>query len=176
VTPDPAPEGRTRGALAGLRVLDIANLLPAPLIAAMLGDFGADVVKVEPPGGDGLRFLGFARDGHSLPWALAGRNKRTVVLDPESDDGRVLLQQLTDAADVVIVNQPSKVLDRWGCTYEAIAARNPACIFSHTRGTAKKMVGRQSGRSSETVEIERANQVSPPAATSPRCETDRSVM
>ena len=106
-------------------MLDLANLLPAPLIAAMLGDFGADVVKVEPPNGDGLRFLGFARDGRSLPWALAGRNKRTVVLDPETDDGRALMQRLTDVADVVIVNQPRKVLERWGCTYEAIAARNP---------------------------------------------------
>ncbi len=126
--PDPTPEGATRGALAGLRVLDLANLLPAPLIAAMLGDFGADVVKVEPPGGDGLRFLGFARDGRSLPWALAGRNKRTVELDPETDEGRALVQRLADVADVVIVNQPHKVLERWGCTYEAISARNPGAI------------------------------------------------
>ena len=57
-----------------------------------------------------------------------GRNKRTVELDPETDDGRALLQRLTDVADVVIVNQPHKVLERWGCTYEAIAARNPAAI------------------------------------------------
>ena len=94
----------------------------------MLGDFGADVVKVEPPGGDGLRSLGFAREGRSLPWALAGRNKRTVLLDPDTADGRTLVQQLTDVADVVIVNQPRKVLERWGCTYEAISARNPGAI------------------------------------------------
>src|SRR5437867_12886327 len=98
--PDPTVDGVTRGALAGLRVLDLANLLPAPLIAAMLGDFGADVVKVEPPSGDGLRSLGFARDGRSLPWALAGRNKRTVALDPETDEGRALVQRLSDVADV----------------------------------------------------------------------------
>ena len=116
------------GALAGLRVLDLANLFPGPLVAAMLGDFGADVVKVEPPGGDGLRHLGVSRDGHSMPWALAGRNKRTVMLDPESPDGRDLLQRLTAVADVVVVNQPRKVLERWGCTYEEIAARNPSAV------------------------------------------------
>jgi crotonobetainyl-CoA:carnitine CoA-transferase CaiB-like acyl-CoA transferase len=118
----------TPGALAGLRVLDLANLFPAPLVAALLGDFGADVVKVEPPEGDSLRGLGVARAGRSMPWALAGRNKRTVVLDPDSADGRELMQRLTAVADVVVVNQPRRVLERWGCTHEAIASRNPAAV------------------------------------------------
>jgi len=82
------------GALSGVKVLDIATLYPAPLLAAMLGDFGADVVKVEPPSGDPLRAVG------TVPWAVAGRNKRSVVVDFDTDDGLDLLQQLIAVADV----------------------------------------------------------------------------
>ncbi|MGH7336728.1 MAG: CoA transferase, partial [Myxococcota bacterium] len=67
--------------LDGLRVLDIGTLFPAPLCAAMLGDLGADVIKIEPPGGDGLRGIGAQVEGHSLAWAVVGRNKRSITLD-----------------------------------------------------------------------------------------------
>lgn len=112
----------TDGALAGVRVLDVATLYPAPLLAAMLGDFGADVVKVEPTGGDPLRDIG------DMPWAIAGRNKRSVQLDLDAPDGIDLLQRLTAAADVVVTNQPDSVLARWGCSEDELAARNPRAI------------------------------------------------
>ena len=78
-------------ALAGLRVLDISTFLAAPQISAMLGDFGADVVKLEPPGGEALRKIGAQRNGHSLQWAMTSRNKRTITCDLDTDEGRDLL-------------------------------------------------------------------------------------
>jgi formyl-CoA transferase len=113
------------GALAGVRVLDLATLYPAPLLAAMLGDFGADVVKVEPHGGDPLRTIG------AVPWAIAGRNKRSVQVDLDTRGGVELLQRLAAAADVVVCNQPEHVLGRWGCTDDELAARNPRTVIVH---------------------------------------------
>ena len=69
------------GALAGLRVLDISSFLAAPQVATFLGDFGADVVKVEPPSGEALRRIGASRNGESLVWAMVSRNKRVITCD-----------------------------------------------------------------------------------------------
>jgi crotonobetainyl-CoA:carnitine CoA-transferase CaiB-like acyl-CoA transferase len=115
-------------ALAGLRVLDLSSFMAAPQVSAMLGDFGADVVKVEPPAGDPMRSMGVRRNGHSLMWALVGRNKRSVVLDADTEPGRARLRSLTAVADVVVVNQPRPLLQRWTVTPEEIAARNPRAV------------------------------------------------
>jgi formyl-CoA transferase len=112
-------------ALSGVKVLDVATLFPAPLLAAMLGDFGADVVKVEPQAGDPLRAFGVA------PWAVAGRNKRSVRLDFATTEGLDLLHRLVAVADVIVLNQPRALLERWGCTDDQIAARNPRAIVAH---------------------------------------------
>jgi crotonobetainyl-CoA:carnitine CoA-transferase CaiB-like acyl-CoA transferase len=116
--------GMVDGALAGLRVLDISTLFAAPQIAAVLGDLGADVVKVEPPHGDPLRSMGAQRDGRSLMWALAARNKRAITLDLDSEGGRDLLQRLVEQTDVLVENYPRSTLERWRCTYDELAARN----------------------------------------------------
>ncbi|HEY8523746.1 MAG TPA: CoA transferase [Acidimicrobiales bacterium] len=125
-----APPGAAgvAGALAGLRVADLSTLLAGPQVAALLADLGADVVKVEPPDGDPLVRLGAQRSGRSLPYVLANRGKRRVVVDPATDEGRADLARLTTAADVVVTNQPRKLLARWDCTPEAIAARNPRAV------------------------------------------------
>jgi formyl-CoA transferase len=115
-------------ALSGVRVLDLATLFPAPMVAAMLGDLGADVVKVEPPSGDALRVTGAMRGDRSYVWALAGRNKRAVEVAFDTDEGLDVVRRLTAAADVVVLNQPPRVLERWGCTYDEIAARNPGAV------------------------------------------------
>src|SRR5437588_8828721 len=94
------------GALAGLRVLDISNLLAAPQVSAILGDFGADVVKVEPPGGDPLRLIGAQRGGGSLMWAFVNRNKRGITLDIGSPDGEGVFRELVPHFDVVVHNLP----------------------------------------------------------------------
>lgn len=115
-------------ALAGLRVLDLTNLLAAPQIAATLADFGADVVKIEPPKGDPLRRIGVQRGGASPQWALVSRNKRAITLDLDRAEGRRVFGELVDRADVLIENLPAKLLARWGCQPEALHARNPRLV------------------------------------------------
>jgi crotonobetainyl-CoA:carnitine CoA-transferase CaiB-like acyl-CoA transferase len=124
-----SPRNTAGGALHGLRVLDISTLFAAPLIAAMLGDFGADVVKVEPPQGDPLRAMGAQRDDRSLMWALVARNKRAVTLDFDDDAGLDLLHRLVEHADVLVENFPRSTLECWQCTYEDLSARNPRLVM-----------------------------------------------
>jgi crotonobetainyl-CoA:carnitine CoA-transferase CaiB-like acyl-CoA transferase len=116
------------GALAGLRVVDLSTLLAGPQVAALLADLGADVIKVEPPSGDPLQSLGAQRAGRSLPYVLANRGKRRVVVDPAQPEGLADLVHLTERADVVVTNQPRPLLERWDCTPDAIAARNPGAV------------------------------------------------
>lgn len=116
-------------ALAGLHVVDLSTLLAAPQVSALLGDFGADVVKIEPPEGDPLRRLGAVRGGRSVPYALATRNKRLARGDFRSEEGLEQIRQLIDVADVVVVNQPRSLLERWGLTYEQLAARNARLVY-----------------------------------------------
>jgi len=115
-------------ALSGLKVLDLSSFLAAPQISAILGDFGADVVKVEPPHGDAMRSMGVQRNGHSPMWALVSRNKRSVVIDTETPEGLDKLHQLVSASDVVVLNHPRSLLERWQLTPEAIAQRNDRAI------------------------------------------------
>jgi crotonobetainyl-CoA:carnitine CoA-transferase CaiB-like acyl-CoA transferase len=113
------------GALSALRVLDVSTLFAGPSAAAILADFGADVVKAELPGGDPLRWMGAQRGGHSVPWALVGRNKRVIAVDPDRGD---LLVRLTSVSDVVVLNQPRHVLARWRCTPAELEERNPRAV------------------------------------------------
>jgi len=137
-------------ALEGLRVLDLAILFSAPQIAAMLGDLGADVVKLEPPprdgkpGGDPMRQMGEQRGGRSLMWGLVARNKRTVTCDPTTDDGRALLHRLIETADVVVENLPRRTLEQWACTPEQMQAINPNAIVVSVScyGTSGPYAGR----------------------------------
>ena len=118
---EPAP-------LAGLRVLEVATLYAAPQVGAMLGDLGADVVKIEPPAGDPMRRMGVLRDGMSRTWAWVARHKRSVVLDLDSDEDRATFEALVKVADVLVENLPPAVRSRWGCGYEQLAALNPALV------------------------------------------------
>jgi crotonobetainyl-CoA:carnitine CoA-transferase CaiB-like acyl-CoA transferase len=117
------------GALDGLRVLDLSTLFAAPQVATILGDFGADVVKVEPPEGDPLRHMGISRDGESLMWAMVGRNKRSLTLDPTTPDGQATLHRLVAVADVVVENQGPRVLAKWRATWEELSAVNPRLVM-----------------------------------------------
>jgi crotonobetainyl-CoA:carnitine CoA-transferase CaiB-like acyl-CoA transferase len=132
-TPTPVAEG---GPIAGLRVLELATLNAGPGLGAMLGDLGADVVKVELPAGDDFRVLGTAASGPPRPglWNLVARNKRMVTLDYKQPAGVALLGRLTAVADVVVCNQPPALLERMDCSYPAIAARNPGAVVVQVSG------------------------------------------
>lgn len=115
-------------ALAGLRVLDLTTLLAAPQIAAMLGDFGADVVKIEPLAGDPLRQLGLRRGEGSPAWAWVSRNKRAITLDLDQAEGQRTFRRLVAEADVLVENLTPALRERWQCSYETLANRNPRLV------------------------------------------------
>jgi crotonobetainyl-CoA:carnitine CoA-transferase CaiB-like acyl-CoA transferase len=115
-------------ALDGLRVLDVSNLLAAPVVSAILADFGADVVKVEPPAGDPLRTMGARRDGRSLMWAFANRNKRAITLDLGSAGGQQLFRRLVPHFDVLVENLTTELRARWHCTYDELHALHPSLV------------------------------------------------
>ena len=116
--------------LAGLRVLEVATFFAAPQIGAMLGDLGADVVKVEPPSGDPMRRMGVQRDGVSRNWAWVSRHKRSVVLDLDLEDGadRATFGRLVGAADVLVENVDAKTRARWGLSYDELSVQNPRLV------------------------------------------------
>ena len=124
-------------ALAGLRVIDMATVFAGPGAARHLADFGADVVKVEPPAGDGVRRMGWfpPEGGDSYTWKLLGRNKRAIVLDLKSDAGRDALLRLADTADVLDRELPARA--RWSGSASAptcCCARNPRLVVLRVTG------------------------------------------
>ncbi|WP_328722251.1 CoA transferase [Streptomyces sp. NBC_00247] len=123
-TPTPTP-------LSGLRVLDLATLFAGPLAATMLGDFGAEVIKVEHPRKpDPSRGHGPAKDGVGLWWKLLGRNKRNLTLDLSSPGGREVLLRLAAESDVIVENFRPGTLERWGLGWEELEAVNPRLVLA----------------------------------------------
>lgn len=120
--------------LQGLKVLDVASLFAGPLIATLMADFGADVIKVEHPRGDSLRTMGWAREGQSLWWAFVARNKRTVSLNLSRPEGAQILLELARDADILIENFRPGTMERWGLGWEELRAVNPRLIMIRTTG------------------------------------------
>ena len=122
--------------LSGLRVLELGQILAGPFAGAMLAYFGADVVKVEPPGnGDPIRSWRLLDDdGTSLWWRSLGRNKRCVTLDLGVPEGQGLARRLAARADVLIENFRPGTMERWGLGPEQLCAENPGLIFARISG------------------------------------------
>jgi crotonobetainyl-CoA:carnitine CoA-transferase CaiB-like acyl-CoA transferase len=121
--------------LDGVRVLDLATLAAAPLTATYLGEFGADVIKVEQPdGGDPIRTWGHQRDGIGLMWKSISRNKRSITLNLRCGEGQALARRLVERADVVIVNTRPQTLRAWGLDYERLRAVNDRIVMLHVTG------------------------------------------
>ncbi|WP_262059932.1 CaiB/BaiF CoA transferase family protein [Streptomyces sp. STR69] len=117
--------------LSGLRVLDLATLFAGPLAATMLGDFGAEVIKVEhPTKPDPSRGHGPSRDGVGLWWKLLGRNKRTITLDLSKPGGRATLLRLAATADVIIENFRPGTLEKWDLGWAELSAANPKLVLA----------------------------------------------
>ena len=118
-------------ALAGITVVDVSTLFAGPLAATILGDFGADVIKIEHPAkGDPARGHGPAKDGVPLWWTLLGRNKRCATLDLSRPAGADLLKRLLTGADVLIENFRPGTLERWGLGPDVLAEVNPRLVVA----------------------------------------------
>ena len=127
--PNLAPE-----ALAGIKVLDLATLFAGPLMATILGDFGADVLKIEHPRGDPARTHGPSKDGVPLWWAQLARNKRCISLYLGSPDGAELFKRLVADADVVVENFRPGTIEKWGLGPDILHAINPGLIIARVTG------------------------------------------
>ena len=122
--------------LSDLRVIDMSTVLAGPNCARYLADFGADVIKVERPGGDSLRGMAWRdpRDGEGLWWKLVNRNKRTVVLDVKDDADRELLLGLVDDAHVLVENSRPGTMERLGLGPDVLLERNPGLVMTRVSG------------------------------------------
>jgi crotonobetainyl-CoA:carnitine CoA-transferase CaiB-like acyl-CoA transferase len=129
------PQISARGALHGVRILDMATVLAAPLGATLCADHGADVVKLElPGGGDALRGLEPVEDGVPLWWKVANRGKRGITLDVRKDAGRELFLSLLPQFDVLVENFRAGTLDRWGLDIATLHRANPRLIVVRLTG------------------------------------------
>lgn len=122
----------------GLKVIDCASFIAAPAAATVLSDFGADVVKIEPPTGDAFRQTGFApgqpTTAHNFPWIVDARNKRSVAVDLASADGKEILRRLVAGADVFITNYPVHVREKLGFDFATLEQLNPRLIYASFSG------------------------------------------
>lgn len=125
--------------LSDIKVLDISTFIAAPSAAVVLGDFGADVIKIEQPGsGDPNRgavaFAAYPKSEVNYPWLMDSRNKRSIALDLKHPASLDVLAQLVGQADVLITNMPPKVRERLGIRYEDLASLNPRLIYASLTG------------------------------------------
>ena len=133
---DPTPFGP----LAGLKVIELGQLIAGPFAGKTLGDFGAEVIKIEPPasdgkpGGDPLRLWRMLHNGTSVWWQVQSRNKKSVALDLKDPESRDIVRRLIDEADIVVENFKPGVMEAWGLGYEDLASRNPGLILCRISG------------------------------------------
>ncbi|HEX7933503.1 MAG TPA: CoA transferase [Paraburkholderia sp.] len=122
-------------ALKGVRVIEMGQLIAGPFAGKTLGEFGADVVKIEPPGaGDPLRNWRLMKDGTSVWWQVQSRNKRSVALDLRSTEGQDIARKLIAEADVLVENFRPGTLEGWGMSYEQLSELNPRLIMLRISG------------------------------------------
>ena len=128
--PDLVPTPETLRPLAGVRVLEFCQVAAGPFCGMLLADFGADVIKVEPPEGDALRTWPPLTDGFSENFASLNRGKRSLALDLKNAEHRALALRLADAADVIVENSRPGVMDRLGLGHAALRARRPQLVYA----------------------------------------------
>ncbi len=123
------------GPLGDLRVLDVSTVLAGPLAGQVLGDYGADVIKIEhPTKGDSLRGHGAQKDGQGLWWKMVARNKRCVGLDLGKPEGGELFRAMARDADVIIENFRPGTLERWGLSYDVLSEHNEGLVLCRVTG------------------------------------------
>ena len=135
------------GPLAGYRVIELGQLLAGPFAGCMLGYFGAEVIKIEPPnGGDPIRRWREMRGDTSLWWRSLARNKKSVTIDLKTVQGIDLVRQLIEKADVVIENFGPGVVEKWGLGPNDFKESNPGLVYSRISGTSRRAPGNVESR------------------------------
>jgi crotonobetainyl-CoA:carnitine CoA-transferase CaiB-like acyl-CoA transferase len=134
--PSAMTEPKNTGPLAGLRVIELGVLIAGPFCGQLLGDLGAEVIKIEPPGaGDPFRTWGQVRpNGKSVWFATIARNKRFATLDLRQAEGQQALRDLARTADIIVENFRPGTLEKWGCGYDVLKALNPGIIMVRVSG------------------------------------------
>ncbi|MDQ0381088.1 CaiB/BaiF CoA transferase family protein [Amycolatopsis thermophila] len=123
------------GPLHGIRVLELGSFIAGPFAGQLLADYGAEVIKVEPPRtGDPMRRWGITKDGESLWWPAIGRNKKSVTVDLRDARGQEVVRDLAASCDVVVENFRPGTMARWGLDYPALRAANPGIVVVHVSG------------------------------------------
>ncbi len=132
---DKSSDATAPPALAGVRVIEMGQLIAGPFAGKFLGEFGADVIKIEPPGsGDPLRNWRMLKDGTSVWWQVQSRNKRSLALDLRAEDGQEIARRLIGEADVLIENFRPGTLEGWGLGWDALSAMNPGLVMLRISG------------------------------------------
>ena len=135
------------GALDGVRIVDLTQMLAGPFCTMLLADQGAEVIKVEPLDGDHTRIIGPYHVDDKLKafggyFASVNRNKKSIAIDLKKPEGRELVMKLCDGADAVVENYRGGVMDRLGLSYEALRARNPKLVYATIRGFGDPRTGK----------------------------------
>lgn len=121
--------------LEGLRVIELGTLLAGPFTGRLLGDFGAEIIKVEPPDkADPMRQWGRQKNGHGLWWPIQSRNKKSITLNLRLEEGQEIFKELVKDADVIIENFRPGTMEKWGLSYETLSEINPRIIMVRTSG------------------------------------------
>lgn len=131
---DPRATSPGAGPLAGMKVLELGSTVAGPFCGRLLADFGAEVVKVEPPEGDVVRTMGKMMEGKSLYAASIFRNKRLLSLDMRTEQGRALVREMAARCDVLVENFRPGSLEKWGMGYDVLSARNPGLVLVRISG------------------------------------------
>ena len=127
--------GESRRPLDGIRVVELGQLIAGPFAGSILAYFGAEVVKVEPPGGgDAIRGWRVLRNGTSYFWRMLGRNKKSVTLSLRTEEGRALVKRLIEGADVVVENFRAGAMEGWGLGPDAFRESNPGLVYARVSG------------------------------------------
>ena len=120
--------------IKGLRVIDASTVIAGPTIGMHLGDFGADVIKVEHPRGDPLRNTGYLKDGVGLWFKMTNRNKRGITLNFKTKGGQTLFKKLVESADVVIENFRTGTMEKWGLGWQDLKRINSKLVMVRVTG------------------------------------------
>ena len=121
-------------ALQGIRVLDASTVIAGPTIGMLLGDFGADVIKIEHPRGDVLRETGHQKNGVGLWFKMANRNKRCITMNFSTTEGAELLKKMIKTTDVLIENFRTSTMEKWGLGWDTLKVINPRLVMVRVTG------------------------------------------